>query len=372
MRLAFVVLLAGCSFEHGAFNGTTNDGPAIDTPGGDGSGSGSGSGSDNTSALRQKTITIKPAIVGTHTNFPLWVSLTDSDLAARALADGSDIHFVDSNGPLDYEIQSWSKGTGRLDAWVRVPSLASGTTLIVRYGDASVAHVPDPAATFTGYEAVWHFEDSLAAATIVDARNQHDGTATALMPNDSVEAQLGRGIDFSDGTDQIAFTNPLTGNTPHTISAWINQRTTTSNDCIMSLGTGATNQSRWFHSRFNSATIATGFYGNDYTTVNEDVIGDGWVLLAWVYEGTNRTSRIYRNGTLVAGPFTHNMGVNTQGTAGLIANAPAAYGTNMGINATLDEVRITNVARSANWLAAEALNQATPAMSYTISAEQTP
>lgn len=369
MRWAFVLLLASCSFEHGTFTGSATDGPAIDTAG---SGSGSGSGSNNTSPLRQKTITIKPAIVGTHTDFPLWISLTDTDLAATALADGSDIHFVDSSGPLDYEIAGWNKTTGRLDAWVRVPSMASGTTLMLRYGDKTVAHAPDPAGTFAGYQAVWHLDDSLANTTIVDTRNLLNGTSSSLTTGDSVAGQLGKGVNFSDGTDQISFTNPLTGTTPHTISLWINQRTTTSNDCIISLGNGTTNQARWFHSRYNTATIATGFYSNDYTNANENVIGAGWVHLAWVFEGANRVSRLYRNGTLVDQPFTHNSGINTQGTAGLIGNAPTAFGSNMGINATLDEMRIIDVARSANWLAAEALDQATPGNAYMISAEQTP
>jgi hypothetical protein len=367
VRWAFVVVLAGCSFEHGSATGTPVDGRlidtlvTIDTP--DGSAA---------SSLRQKTITIQPAIVGTHTDFPLWISLTDSDLAARALADGSDIHFVDADGPLDYEIQSWTKSSGRLDAWVRVPSMKSGTTLMLRYGDATVAHAPDPAGTFAGYQAVWHFEDTLSTTAIVDTRNLHNGTATALTTTDSVEAHLGRGINFSDGTDQIAFTNPLTGATPHTISFWINQRATTSNDCVIAMGTPTLNQARWFHSRYNTAEIATGFYTNDFTSVDEDIIGDGWVHLAWVFEGMNRVSRVYRNGTQVAGPFMHNMGINTQGTAGTIGNAPALYGTNMGLNATLDEVRIINVARSASWLAAEALDQTSPDMAYMISAEETP
>jgi hypothetical protein len=371
VRWAFVVVLAGCSFEHGSVSGTPADGPAdsrlidtmgmIDTPDG-----------TAPSSLREKTITIQPAITGTHTDFPLWISLTDSDLAARALTDGSDIHFVDANGPLDYEIQSWTKSTGRLDAWVRVPSLAAGKTLLIRYGDAAVAHLPDPPGTFAGYQAVWHFEDSLATNAIVDTRNLHNGTTTALTTTDSVAAQLGRGINFSEGTDQIAFTNPLTGATPHTISMWINQRATTSNDCIISMGNGVMNQARWFHSRYNSATIATGFYTNDYTAANEDIIGDGWVLLAWVFEGQNRMTRIYRNGTLVAGPFQHASGINTQGSGGAIGNAQSAFGTNMGLNATLDEVRIINVARSASWLAAEALNQTSPGMAYTIGTEQTP
>jgi hypothetical protein len=371
VRWLYLVVLAGCSFEHGLSSGS-RDGAMIDTPDGEGSGSGSGSGSGMSSPLRQKTITIASGIVGTHVDFPLWISLTDPDLATRALANGSDIHFVAGSTPLAFEIQSFTKATGRLDAWVRVPSLAAGTTLLMRYGDATVAHPADSAATFSGYQAVWHFEDTLAAATIDDARNLRNGTAISLTTADSVAGQLGRGINFSDGTDQITFTNPLTGAGPHTISAWINQRATTSNDCIMQLGNGTLNEARWFHSRYNTSTMAVGFYTNDFVTVDEDIIADNWVLVTWVFEGANRVSRIYVDGELEAGPFTHNAGINTAGTAGSIGNAAAAFGTNMGINATLDEVRITNVARNANWIAAEALNQTTPAASYSISAEQVP
>jgi hypothetical protein len=369
VRVALLSLLAACSFDHGLVGNDHKD-AAFDP---DGNASGSGSDSDgSTSTLRQKTITIQSTVSGTHTDFPLWVSLTDTDIGARARIDGTDIHFVAGATKLDYQIQSWTKSSGRLDAWVRVPTLAAGTQIAVRYGDVSVAHPANPAGTFAGYQAVWHFEDALNQTTIADARNQTNGTAVQLGPADSVSGHLGRGINFTDGGDQITFVNPLTGNGPHTISAWVNQRTTNTNDCIIAMGNGATNEARWFHSRFNSATIAVGFYGNDYTNANQDVIGDNWVLLHWVFEGTNRMSRLYRNGTQVAGPFQHATGIDTAGTAGTIGNAGGAFGTNMGINATLDEVRIINVARSAAWLAAEALNQTTPGSVYMLSMEQTP
>jgi len=123
---------------------------------------------------------------------------------------------------------------------------------------------------------------------------------------------------------------------------------------------------------FGFASLAVGFYTNDYTTANENIIGAGWVHLAWVYDSTDRVSRLYRNGVAVGAPFSHSGGIDTTGTGGVIGNASTAFGLNMGINATLDEVRITNVTRSAQWLAAEALNQSDPGASYTVSAEQTP
>ncbi|HEY5922997.1 MAG TPA: DUF2341 domain-containing protein [Kofleriaceae bacterium] len=375
--LALLTLVTACPFDRGYESKDANGGGSDDggsNAGSDaGSDAGSGSGSDAmTTPLREKPITITGLVVGTHTDFPLWLSLTDPQLAARARPDGTDIHFVAGTTQLDYQIQSWTKSSGRLDAWVRVPSLAMGTQIAMRYGDVTVAHAPDAPGTFAGYAAVWHFDDALNNATVADARNQTNGTAVSLNAGDSVAAQLGRGFNFTDGNDQVTFTNPLTGNTSHTISAWINQRTTTTNDAIIALGETETNQARWFHSRFNTATIAVGFYNNDYPDPNEDVIGGGWVLLHWVYDGTNRQTRLYRNAALVAGPFQHGTGVNTQGNAGSIGNAASGFGQNMGINATLDEVRIINVARGSTWLAAEALNQATPAMFYTVGVEQAP
>jgi hypothetical protein len=377
VRAVVLLFLGACSFERGSLTNedVPKDAPA-DVPDGMGSGSGSDGGDGgggNPTSLRQKTITIGNGVVGTHTSFPLWVSLTDSDLAARASANGADIHFVAGGTDLDYQIQSWTKSNGRLDAWVRVPSLAAGTQIAIRYGDATAAHAQNAPATFTGYSAVWHLEDSLTTTTIVDARGTANGTASQLQTSDSITGKLGRGIDFDGGNNEITFANPLTGTTAHTVSLWVDQRMTNSNDALVVLGTGATNQSRWFHSRFNTATIAVGFYGNDFVNVDEDIIADGWVLLHWVYEaGINRRSRLYRDGVLVAGPFDHDPGINTTGSAGYLGNAPQAFGPNMGLNGTLDEVRIINVARSADWIAAEAANQSAPSTFYTVGPEQTP
>lgn len=329
-----------------------------------------------TSPLRQKTITISATIAGSHTDFPLWISLTDPIIAARASADGSDIHFVTDVGamPLAYEIQRWSKSEGRLDAWVRIPTLQSGTKIVVRYGDATVAHAPNAAMTFSAFKAVWHFEDQLNNATIVDAHGTNNGTGVGLGPTDSVTAQLGRGIDFNDNAEQINFTSPLAGATSHTISAWVNQGPTASNDALIAIGPGGvTNQARWLHTRFDGAKLSTGFYGNDWTNVSYDIIGDGWVLVHWTYSGTNRMSSLHVNGTRVAGPFQFGPGVATPNTtSGVIGNAPAPFGGSMGINATVDEVRISDVARDDGWIAAEAMNQTSPQTFYSVSAEQVP
>lgn len=183
--------------------------------------------------------------------------------------------------------------------------------------------------------------------TIVDATGARDGTATGLAATAQVAGKLGGAIDFTANTQQIAFANPLSGNGAHTISAWVSQRATTTNDALVVLGNGAANQARWFHARFDGPTIAVGFYGNDYANPGHDIQGDGFVLLHWVFEGTNRMTRLYRDGAQIGNAFQHAVGINTTGAAGLLGNAPAAFGANMGLAATLDEVRIIASARSA-------------------------
>lgn len=374
--MVLLAMIAGCSFTPGQLagdGGSSSDDANTDVGGGDSDpGVDAASDAPPDGTLREKPITIGMLALGAHADFPLWVKLDDQDIAARARPDGQDIHFVDAAGqPLDYEIQRWSGGV--LEAWVRVPMLAANTQLAVRYGDLAAAHAQNPAGVFGSFLAVWHLEDPLTQSTIVEARGVATGTAMDLQPNDQVVAQLGGGIDFDGGNDQqITFTNPLTGSGSHTISLWVNQRATASNDALVVLGNGMDNQARWFHSRFNQATIAVGFYDNDWADPDHDIQGDGWVLLHWVFRSGNRESTLYRNGTPVAGPFKHGPGINTAGTQGVLGNAPGAFGQNMGVLATLDEVRIAGTARSNQWIATEAINQVSPAQFYSVGAERIP
>jgi hypothetical protein len=220
------------------------------------------------------------------------------------------------------------------------------------------------------FSAVWHLDDSLATTAIADATGTHAGTAHGLGTGHHVAtAQLGGGVSFDGGAGEVTFTNPLTGNGPHTISVWVSQQATSDNDAMVVLGNGTCGQSRWFHSRFDNPTIAIGFYCNDFTNPAVDVIGDGFTLLHWVFAGN--TTTLYRDGVKVAGPFAHTgTTIDTQGSGGHLGNAPSAWGQNMGLHGTLDEVRIATAARSADWIGAEYANQHDPSSFYSVGPEQ--
>ncbi|MEO8876627.1 MAG: LamG-like jellyroll fold domain-containing protein, partial [Polyangiaceae bacterium] len=100
-----------------------------------------------------------------------------------------------------------------------------------------------------------------------------------------------------------------------------------------------------------------------------DIRAAGWKLLHWVYDGTGH-STIYENGALADGPHTATGTVNTTGTGGYLGNAPAGFGVNMGAHAMVDEVRISNVARTPQWIATEFANQNGPGAFYAVGGEQ--
>ncbi len=324
---------------------------------------------------RRKSITIDPARVdGTQSDFPVWVSIVDPAIGARAADNGSDLYFTTDDGTaLVHELQRYVDAEGRVEAWVKLPTVddTQPTRFYLVYGDPATTPSPMPASMVwtSSFHAVWHL-DAASPATEPDSAGSRDATSSGGMnANNVVAAQLGRGLDFDGGNDQLAFTSGITGNGAHTVSAWVNQRATTNNDALVVFGNAACNQARWFHTRFEGATAATGFYCSDWANPGVDIQGDGWVLVHWVYSGAG-AGRIFVNGALAAGPFNYPTPPLTSGTSGYIGNAPAGFGQNMGINATLDEVRIATAARSAGWIATEHTNQSAPATFYAVGAEE--
>lgn len=330
------------------------------------------------SRQRRKQITIDRNRVqtppgGPLASFPVLFAVVDADIARLASADGSDIYFVAADGVtrLDHEIEKWNKGTGQLVAWVKLPSLPSSenTVFYVYYGDPGDTNPEAPADVWTSnFVAVWHLAEQ-PRNVMVNSTTGNDGTThSSMQANDQVPGQIGDAIDFDGSDDEITFTNPIAGTTPHTISVWVNQRNTTSSDALVVLGNGTQNRARWFYGAYFGGLVAVGFFANDWET-GFDIRNDGWTLLHWTY--TDRDNVFYVDG-VPAGTRTVNSGVDTQGSEGRLGNAPAAFGANMNLNGQLDEVRIATVVRPPEWIQTEFNNQSDPSSFYTVGPETGP
>ncbi|MEL6983177.1 MAG: DUF2341 domain-containing protein, partial [Actinomycetota bacterium] len=135
-------------------------------------------------------VTVPAATVAADlTDFPLFVSLTSANLGANAQTDGSDIRFTAADGltPLPHEIESYSAGSGSLDAWVLVPTVTAGTdtTVYLYYGPADAPTQQDVRATWPAeVEAAWHLARNPAgSAPQADDSTvaNHDGLSSGSM-----------------------------------------------------------------------------------------------------------------------------------------------------------------------------------------------
>ena len=372
-----LVLLAACSFKSHEVAGADAprvDAPAIDTPtAGDGSGSGSGS----AVGAYRKPITIdKSHVHGSNTDFPVWIDLTDADIAMRAQTDGSDIFFTDSGGTtLDHELTFYSKPMKHLQAWVRIPtlSMANNTTIYVVYGDPARTVTPNPAGVFkASFGAVWHLDDALSSATVADATGTHPGTATGLSAAAQVPGQLGGAFTFDgSGTHSVSFTNMLTGANAHTISAWVNQASTTDHSPVLVVGAATTDGARFLYGNYlNSGTLGIGQYSDDWVPTGNDLRGQNWKYVVYTLEGSNKKAHVFVDGAELTGsPHTMSAAANTTATTGMIGAAPTGFMA-AEMNGLLDEVRIATVQRAPGWVQTEFANQSAPGTFYAVGAEE--
>jgi len=365
--LAAATLAVGCSFDQAGVELSPGDdaidgavGPGIDGPVDPGI-----DGPAPTGRFRKSLTVPASRVSGTLTDFPVFVSLTDTDLRDHASDGGADLHFVAGDGQtaLDHELQAWDRTTGRLDAWVRLPALGtSGAIFYLRYGAFDDPPGEDPAGVWSnGFVAVWHLEQAPDGANggVTDSLGDFDATSIGMSAANQVTGAVGRGLLFEGGSDELTFDAPLGGASPHTISAWVDQETTAQNNALVVIGDGACTEARWLHTRFTGGEIATGFYCDDWATTGVDIQDGGWTLVHWTYTA-GAESRLYRDGAAAAGPFTHAGTQSTQGAVGHIGNAPGTFGANMGLRGRVDEVRISDVVRPAAWIAAEHANQSAP------------
>lgn len=374
---ASAIGLAACSFSGAAGPA----GGADAAPGDGGADAGDVDGRDDLE--RRKAIVIgggrtSEALV----DFPLYVALIDDDdLRDHAASDGADIFFVDADGetPLDHEIERFDAETGSLIAWVRVPLIdpVDGAEMFLRYGDLEAAVAPDPAGLWQAdFAAVFHLNNA-PGTPIVDSTGARDGAAHSSMDaTNLVGGKLGLGLVLDGGNDVIDFDNPFVDDdrtSEHTISGWVSQDASANNEAFVVLGTGgASNRARFLHTRFFNGTIAVGLYADDIET-DDNIQGSGFRLVHWTYNAAQE-STVYIDGALASGPSQHNNPADTAGSEGRIGNAPggaSGFGTNMGLNGIIDEVRIVATVRSDAWIAAEFANQNSPASFYAVDPEET-
>jgi hypothetical protein len=334
----------------------------------------------------RKQITIGTVTGGPHTDFPVLISLTDPDLQSKAQASGNDIFFTAADGStkLSHEIEKYDGTTGQLVAWVRVPSLSTGTVLYMYYGNGAASNQQDAGGVWSnGYVGIWHLKESPtgAAGEIKDSTvNAGHGTSLGGMTSaDQVAGKIGGALNFVAGTTSPPGTVVDTGDRAvmqlpvYSWSMWIKGNWNAT--CPTPSGpTGANEQPLWnadaqFNFAWGHSTCAfmqaaahtDGTWRSAKITSIPNLLANTWYHIAATFDGANL--RIYLNGALEQ-TTAHGTPITSTGSF--------AIGNGIGFTrwaGQLDEVRVGSAVRSDAWIQTEYNNQNSPGTFYSVGAE---
>src|SRR3989338_4031415 len=289
-------------------------------------------------------------------NFPVLVKLSSSNFDfTKAKTNGEDIRFTDSNGTteLSDEIESWSAAGQAAVIWVKVPQidLSSATDYIYAYyGNASASDGQAATSVWTnGYVGVWHMKQdpSGGAPQILDSTsNAYHGTnAGGLLAGDLVTGYIGNALEF-DGAGDDYFTLPdiisnFSANNG-TFEAWT-QAVGASNGFISGLG----DASQTSHYPYSGADDYIDTFRSSRVGFNDG----GFVKSNWHYLTIKTTSGgdwvMAQNLNVVNTTAATNISITT------IPKIGQTTGANWSYVGAVDELRLSNVARSNAWLAAQ-------------------
>ena len=298
-------------------------------------------------------------VAGTVVGFPVLIRLTDSNFDFNeAQSGGNDIRFAKADGTiLPFSIERWDRIAGAAEIWVKTDSVFGNDSshfFVMLWGNSTAVSASGNAAVFgtdNGFAAVWHLD-----ADCLDASgNGHNGTDHGTADAAGI---IGTAKKFN-GTDSIVVNGLLGLPQSLTLSAWVAVDTTIpSGQEIVSIGDAVL-----LRSEETTNSAGTGAYflstADTFVPVSSDrfFAGTGWHHVAFSFDNSSHVQALYLDGTPVsslndAGPINYaKVGANT--LIGVHGNGKKTFNS----HGTIDEVRVCNVARSADWIRLCFMNQ---------------
>lgn len=353
-------------------------------------------------SYRKKITVDKNKVSGSSnlSNFPTLVFRTDPDLrhtsfggnvassSAGVTGGGGDFVFTSSDGTtkLDHEIEKYASSSGELWAWVEVPTLSvsADTSIYVYYGGPSTgATNQNPTGVWdANYMGVWHFSENPAGTSpqMKDPANGNNGTSEGTMTSgDQVSGKVGGSLDFDGVDDRInAGTSTDFDLTVYTVCAWINPRTNgESNNGRITTKAQTTNVGGMQLMRapnVGGTTDLVGVRSNDGAARISEINGAGfntWQHVCATYnDAGDRKVYMYRNGVEPG----YNVQATVTGTLNTFSGQALFLGGNSdgtrSYDGLIDEARISNIVRSADWIKTEYNNQSRPATFHSFGGQE--
>ncbi|MFA5742925.1 MAG: DUF2341 domain-containing protein, partial [Candidatus Paceibacterota bacterium] len=345
---------------------------------------GAGGGSSNEDWLAGYTTRRKITIDQTKVDedladFPVLVKLTSANFDfSEANDDGYDIRFTASDGLtlLSYEREQHDSVSEEAEYWVKVPSVSGtvDTEIYIYYTTTVTADGAEPESVWDeNYVMVQHMKDNTTSATLDSTGNNNDGTKGSANNPLEADGKIGKGQTYDVNSEKISTGDVLSFeyNEPFSVEAWASNTTDNVYGMLACKDRHYNHYSPyyrgWYLWKWNSA------YGH---TLVLDLMNDGdqpYLVrvkgstalndttlrhLSSTYSGSGIASgvKLYVNGELeTMTTQTDNLGGRTilpVGGSFNIGNRDDASFFGAGWIGIIDEVRISNIVRSAEWLKA--------------------
>jgi hypothetical protein len=330
------------------------------------------------SQLKLNTSASGANVSGTVSDFPVLVRLNQSNFNFdQAKDDGSDLRFGKDEPAVNtteyaFQIERWDKANRIAEVWVKVPQILgnNGQQAIKMYWGHSAPPTPpisDPVFS-SNYAGVWHLGEGAGTTSqgFKDASpSANHGTGILLNAASSVSGVFGKGTYFNGATvsgaaQSITSINSSslhpTGNL--SIELWVKANTQGQYKRLISkaFSSGGVPWNEYdieqsTVSNTLSFSIAVGGQGKTVSSSTPMSVGQ-WYHVAATYDQANM--RIYVNGVL-EGTFAQTGTLNNYSRPVTLGKYEHDVASNF--NGTLDEVRISKTARSADWIKLAYMNQ---------------
>ena len=308
-------------------------------------------------------------------NFPVLVKISESGIPGFRYADckklgGGDLRFADASGNLlASEVDTWNPG-GESLVWVKVPSFNKDTRITAYYG-WKFAPVVDSSAVWTGngYVGVWHLnEDAVPFKESSGGSSPFTASDKSEYANCGAVGRIGKSVDFdrdytkSYGTPRLQSADNdghLSGLTDFTVECWTYQTNYWSDGVgagILTKGNGGDRSWRVYQDK-STANSYSQFELSDtnghrmWATTSRAAPSGEWTHQTFVRNKTGLNQcLVYFNG--------ENVGSKNDTRSSIMSNTkPLIVGGGGESNSrvfpgSIDEVRISTVARSADWVKA--------------------
>jgi hypothetical protein len=325
-------------------------------------------------------------------DFPILFELFDSDLHDRAQSDGSDITFADETGFInfDHEIEVFNKTYNNthahLVAWIQLPRLYGtiDTNITMFYGNSSILAQENPTGVWdSNYIGVWHFNEEGSGTRFDSTSNNNDGTPSNYDGDEAVPGLIG-GSDNLDGVNDYIQLNKnasVKGSTQVTFEGWINidilngtsqniYYETVQDDPVkvrLVVHITTSNELR-FAGRTPDTDSSASLWGfvND---VEQTLTTNSWFHIVSIFDSESDVHRIYLNGVEYTIPLSEPAFDNVDPQSNPYFGALGS-GSPDPFNGTIDEFRISNISRSAEWIRTEYINQLDPTSFYSVGIQE--